>query len=334
MTRLPAEAQLDISILIATRNRAGLLQKSLHTIAQLDTNGISWEIIVVDNGSNDHTAEVLAEEKTLLPLVALHESKLGKNAALNHALAVAQGALYVFTDDDVIPDRNWLKSLLAAADRWRNDFIFGGQIVPLFPNDTPEWMQRADFPFASLAFAKYAPLETEGYVKIAPYGGNFAIRAEEMRGYRYCENIGPSGGNYVMGSETELLKRMAKAGARFVYVPSARVQHVIQSHETTLKSFMMRAYRAGRSFAKSSPHYGCPYLYGAPRYLWRQMFEYWLKHLINYNGSGQSRFENGYSLSFVRGMIYQYRVMATEKNETRQDADGLRDNAITSETEQ
>jgi hypothetical protein len=63
------------------------------------------------------------------------------------------------------------------------------------------------------------------------------------------------------------------------------------------------------------------------------MFEYWVKRVMNYNGSGQSRVESACSLSFVRGMIYEYRVMATEKSESRQHANALLDSTAASETE-
>ncbi|HVY62491.1 MAG TPA: glycosyltransferase, partial [Planctomycetota bacterium] len=60
---------LDASILIATRNRARLLEATLEHLRALDAGGLSFEAIVVDNGSTDETPSVLRHFAGRLPLV-------------------------------------------------------------------------------------------------------------------------------------------------------------------------------------------------------------------------------------------------------------------------
>jgi glycosyltransferase involved in cell wall biosynthesis len=98
-----------LSILLATRNRASLLESTLAHFGGLELRGIDWELIVADNGSTDKTADVLERAGKRLPLLALHEPAPGKNRAINRALAAGRGELLIFTDDDVEPDAGWVQ---------------------------------------------------------------------------------------------------------------------------------------------------------------------------------------------------------------------------------
>jgi glycosyltransferase involved in cell wall biosynthesis len=69
-----------------------------------------FEIIVVDNGSTDRTAEITRMHGALL----LHQPVRGPSAARNLGLARAQADIVLFTDADTVPSRRWLASLLAA----------------------------------------------------------------------------------------------------------------------------------------------------------------------------------------------------------------------------
>ena len=78
--------KLDLSVLIATRDRSKLLEATLDHLRYQDLLDIRWEVIVVDNGSVDDTPFVLTRAREQLPLVTLHEPRPGKNRALNSAL--------------------------------------------------------------------------------------------------------------------------------------------------------------------------------------------------------------------------------------------------------
>ena len=133
--------KVDIGVVIATRDRAPSLERTLDHLGRQVLPGISWEIIVIDNNSSDNTSLVLQRASNYLPLLHFHEEIPGKNRALNKALEFAGGELIVFTDDDVIPDGEWLASLVAATCRWPNDSIFGGRLIPRFPTSTAEWLR-------------------------------------------------------------------------------------------------------------------------------------------------------------------------------------------------
>jgi glycosyltransferase involved in cell wall biosynthesis len=106
-----------VSILIATRNRADDLRATLASLAETELPGGGGgpvELIVVDNGSSDHTAAVLEASRSRLgdklKFQWLTEPRPGKSRALNLGLRQARGAVLLFTDDDVRFPRLWMRA--------------------------------------------------------------------------------------------------------------------------------------------------------------------------------------------------------------------------------
>jgi len=104
------------SLLLATRNRRQQLRNCLKAIGRLQVPaGSELEILVVDNGSTDGTAEELATQARYqtpgLSLRSLNEPRPGKSRALNTGLRAATGEVLAFIDDDVEVDPDWLVGL-------------------------------------------------------------------------------------------------------------------------------------------------------------------------------------------------------------------------------
>ena len=87
-----------ISVVIATRDRAALLERTLDALCGQLSPGCPFEILVVDNGSVDATSAVVAAaaHRSHVPVVYLREEKPGKSHALNTAVAHARGDLLAF----------------------------------------------------------------------------------------------------------------------------------------------------------------------------------------------------------------------------------------------
>ena len=269
---------MDCTILLATRDRAASLDRTLQSIAAQEAPGLEWEVLVADNGSTDETGTVLERWAGQLPLRSVTEAVPGKNRALNRALGLARGRLLLFTDDDVIAGPGWIAAHAAAASRWPDHQIFGGSITPRFPPDPPGWALRP--PFVSVLFAAYDPGGPEGPTPELPFGPNYSLRAECMRGTGFDAAVGPNGSEYPMGGETELLRRLARAGARAVYVPAAAVEHMVRPEQLTERFALERARRFGRGLVRMGDVAWSPRrLFGAPRYLTRQLIEAWLARM-------------------------------------------------------
>lgn len=297
-----------ISVILATRNRASILRDTLESFRALDPPGCGWELIVGDNGSTDATQDLLSEMENCLPLTHFVEQTPGKNRCLNRAIDLAQGSLFLFTDDDVIADRRWLQEMEAVAARWPQHSIFGGKITARFPPGTPSWLPKVNWVGV---FATYSPAPGEGVVSVAPNGPNLMVRRSALGATRYDESIGPAGANYAMGSETELMNRLASEGHAFVYAPHAIVEHVIRPEQVTHRWLRGRARRHGRGVARLTGPFHGPVLLGAPRYLWRRLATDAVKIASTLVRPAPRRLEAQRKFYFTLGMIQEYRFMRT-----------------------
>lgn len=247
---------LDISVLIATYNRAEILRQTLESINHLDRDGLAVEFVVIDNNSSDHTKEIVKSFVDRLPIRYLFERRPGKNCALNKALnEVPLGKLVVFTDDDVNPRKDWLKAVVSASQRWPRYSVFGGRQFLIYPDgDIPEWARNPKI--TPLAFGWHdhgdeeRPYVQDGF----PFGANFWVRREVFAGgIHFDENIGPRPNGRSMGSETTFLKRLAEEGYSMVYCPGAVVGHRVQRKDISIANILRRAWRYGRGAALSRP---------------------------------------------------------------------------------
>jgi glycosyltransferase involved in cell wall biosynthesis len=299
---------MQVSVILATRDRANLLAGTLVELARQDTGRLTWEVIVVDNGSTDRTPEVLRTAAPTLPLVSVLEAQPGKNRALNRALDLARGELLLFTDDDVMPEPRWIAAMVGAADRWPTHGIFGGRIVPHFPPETPAWLRGHRF--TGTAYARFELPQGEGPMTKLPFGPNFMVRASAMGTHRYNEAVGPVGEDYVSGSETELLLRLTREGQHMVYVPGAVVGHVVRPDQLGVDWLLRRSYRLGRSSVELNFERleGRVPVAGVPLRVWGRLAKRWAYSLLGGFGDGQRRFEHAVEYHFLRGCIRQHRL--------------------------
>jgi len=291
-----ARRPLDVSVVIASCNRASILASTLSAVTRLATSGLQWELVVVDNGSHDATPVVLDRYRTQLPLVALAEPQRGKSYALNRALDAARGHLVVFTDDDVRPSPLWLTSLAAASRRRPEYSVLCGPIEPVYAKAPPDWLR--DHLFASMAFAKLSfAARREGPLPptTLPCGPNFAVRASALTGVRFRTDLGP-GTSCPLGDETEFLARLRARGHRILYVPSARVEHLVSADQVAITSLLRRAFQIGLGYAAVHPE------------AWPQMARAWhvrprvaLRWLRRLCRDQQTRFEAAAALCFCLG---------------------------------
>lgn len=307
MAETGPKPSLDASVLIATRDRADELVVTLRAMALLETEGLTWELIVVDNGSKDSTEDVLRAHLTELPLRVCAQLTPGKNHALSAGISMARGALLIFTDDDVTPSRGWVRELCSAARRWPADGIFGGPILPEFPSGTPDWIASPDFSYASIAYARYVPAQAEGPVQQAPFGGNIALRAGVLERFSFNPNIGPSGGDYAQGSEYELTRRMNDSGLRNIFIPDAEVVHRIRRDQVTAEWLSARAFRFGRGSERIHPTRARYELRGVPLELWWQIARGKLRTFAARNKSERDHLEVALESAYLDGRAVEYR---------------------------
>jgi glycosyltransferase involved in cell wall biosynthesis len=109
-----ADRAFDISVVIPTYKRPDLLQRCLEPLLEQSLPTDRYEVIVVDDGQTEDTralVENLAAATNGRPLLRYlrPEGTRGPAAARNRGWRAARGEVVAFTDDDTIPDVDWLR---------------------------------------------------------------------------------------------------------------------------------------------------------------------------------------------------------------------------------
>lgn len=280
---------LDISIVIATHNRASILSETLRHMTGLDCSGIDVEFVIVDNNSTDRTKEVVLEFSNRLPIRYLFEPRAGQNCARNRALAEARlGKIVAFTDDDVVPDKGWLKAIVSVSERWSGYDVFGGEIYIIWPpGQIPKWAEIPCVRGLNFAEHDYAESECEYAWGDYPFSGNFWVRRGVLAGGRkFDEAVAWQPRNRILATEAMFFQRLLRDGYVFLYSPKAVVGHRIMLEQLSLIYLLKRAYSGGRGVAHMQPLYRLRLLEEHP-VLWR---------LIRMGAIGRLAFSMGVSL--------------------------------------
>jgi len=243
---VPSTAQatdaLDATVLICTYNRADLLGHTLDSLARGHVRDLRWDVVVVDNNSNDGTREVVTSRigGFPVPLRYLFEPRQGKSNALNTGLAATEAALILFTDDDVRVSDGWLEaSCRPMLDDGAIDYT-GGPVMPMWERPCPAWLDqtRSDL-WGTLAILDYGdtPFVFEERRRV-PLGANMAVRRSLIdRIGGFDPDLGRRGNSLLGQEQAEFFCRSRAAGARGLYVPSMSLHHHVPAARLTRSYF-------------------------------------------------------------------------------------------------
>ncbi|MBM4329738.1 MAG: glycosyltransferase [Deltaproteobacteria bacterium] len=101
-----------ISVIIPTFNRADLLEQSLRSLVKQSLPGQHYEVIVIDDGSQDHTREICNKMQRALPLRYCYQENSGIAAAKNLGIFLSRAPILFFFDDDDVADEELLREHL------------------------------------------------------------------------------------------------------------------------------------------------------------------------------------------------------------------------------
>ncbi|APA68543.1 glycosyltransferase [Janthinobacterium sp. 1_2014MBL_MicDiv] len=258
---------------MATYNGAGTLPQVLQAYMGLRPPQGGWRLVIADNGSSDATADVIAAFRARLPLSSVYVARRGRSPALNDAVehALRHGGdgseLFVFGDDDALPERDWLCRLQDSARSHPGYALFGGAIVPAWRARPADWLLRLTP--VGLTWGITSPELRDGPVYPGlVWGANMAIRRRIFEaGARYDESIGPQGASYAMGSETRLNLEMHAAGNPSWFCPQARVAHIIRAPQVRRDWILRRAMLFGRGQCRLALPEASVELLGVPRWM-------------------------------------------------------------------
>jgi len=242
---------VEFSVIIPTYNRAPILADTLRALAGQSVcapdlaRGLSYEVIVVDDGSSDSTRSVVEERQSSFPvdLTYNYQENRKQGAARNRGASHARGSFLLFLGDDIVPrvdflQRHWearqtrgqtgedSKVVVIGYTTWgdglkvtpfmeyigEHGWQFGFSLIK-----DPESVPFNFFYTSNLSIGRRLFLDSGGF-------------NEEFQEYGW--------------EDIELSLRLSKSGTRLVFQESAVGRHI---HPTSIRSFVARQLRVGFS---------------------------------------------------------------------------------------
>lgn len=221
---------MDISIIVVNYNTKEMLLNCLRSIYE-NVAGFSYQLIVVDNGSQDGSAQAVRDRYPAARLIALSRN-LGFARANNLAISEAEGDYLGFVNSDAILERGALKALIDFMETVPQAGLACGQLLNSdgsrqnsfsnYPSLASELLNKS---MLKLLFPARYPSKRQDYSEPRPVeaviGAFFVARKQAV------DEVGVMDEEYFLFlEETDWSLRMARAGWGVYYLPQARAYHL------------------------------------------------------------------------------------------------------------
>jgi glycosyltransferase involved in cell wall biosynthesis len=237
-----------ISAIICTHNREQYLGAAIDSLLHQDFAG-EYEVIVVDNASNDRTREVVEARLSHPRLRYVHESVLGLSVARNTGATQSLSPILAYLDDDAVASSQWLQVLHDAFQQDERLAIAGGKVTLLWAEgmEPPRWLS------SGLAgnLGAYDLGDATVYIDrpgLTPRGLNYSVRQsflEQIGGFDL--NLGRVGKNLLSNEELMMTERALELGWQVAYLPEAIVAHNVAPERVRRAWFLNRGWWQGIS---------------------------------------------------------------------------------------
>jgi GT2 family glycosyltransferase len=218
-----------LSVAIATYNR---LDDLIHCVEEL-LNGpvIPAEVIIIDQSDDDNNHLIQKQfVKSIIPLKYVHQEQRGLSVSRNTAINLAGYPFIAFTDDDCVPDKNWVEAISKSFLLMPIPDIVCGRVIPYGPKiegkyaiSTRDRLQRSDYQGRTVPWC-------------IGTGGNCAIRTDLFtRIGVFNEQLG-AGSPGKAAEDVEFIYRSLIQGVQIRYEPEAVIYHKWQNRERRFRS--------------------------------------------------------------------------------------------------
>lgn len=237
--------RMEISVIIATYNRAEMLNNALESLCNQTLDKKMYEIIVIDNNSTDDTRSVVNKFLRYGNIRYYLENRQGVSHARNSGCGYSRGDYLAFMDDDARANPDWLETAITCFKNIRpSPAGAGGPIYPFFVSPRPKWFKE-EYEIRSGGAAPRFLMRGESFS-----GSNMIFRKEFFYEYgSFNAKLGPIGNRFALGEETELFDRAWRAGAEnsFFYSPKLIMFHVVPRHKMTVSYKFKRNFASGQA---------------------------------------------------------------------------------------
>lgn len=245
--------KMNVTVILCTYNRCRSLQTTLDSVsASQMPDSVDWNVLVVDNNSNDDTRAVVHEYMRKLPgrFHYLFEARQGKSYALNSGIREARGEILAFLDDDVTVEPTWLQNLTAPVQS--GEWIgAGGRIRSTDSAALPEWLAlEGACGLGGVLCGLFDGGDVPCELDRAPNGSNMAFHRRVFEKYDcFRTDMGPSPDGKIPrpNEDTEFGRRIMAAGERLRYEPGAIIYHPVLQERLRKDYFLSWWFDYGRA---------------------------------------------------------------------------------------
>ena len=215
--------QADMTVAISTMERPSALARCIRAL--LDGDTLPAELVIIDQSTDDATERVVrqvASSHTASSAVRVgyvRQPRLGLAASRNAAIAASTRPIVAFTDDDCVPDADWLTAITSTFETDQNVDVVTGRILPLGP-------EQPGLHAVSLR-PSCMPMRFGG--RSLPWvvgsGANVAVKREWLKhvgGFDERLGVGSPG---LAAEDMDFLYRLVAAHATVQYEPRAVMFH-------------------------------------------------------------------------------------------------------------
>ena len=302
-------SETRVSIIICTCNRADHLRLTLASMASVCVpKTMPTELIVVDNASTDHTAEVVRSCRLPNMIVrCIHEPKRGLSHARNTGIVRTEGKIILFTDDDVRPPKNWLLMMVDPILSGEADVVGGG--LTMAEHLKRFWMETTHIATLSCTDA-YDKASFTGII-----GGNMGFsRSVISKVPAFDTELGA--GALGFSEESLFTHQATKAGFRSKVMLHIAMEHHFDPSRLTRASFMKAAVNSGRSQAYLAHHWEHQVISDASIRFAKLRLRAFYHRLRHARRSPKLDFMPGWEISLIHQLSY-YRQYLTERKRRR-----------------
>lgn len=224
---------MQLSFIIPVHNAEKTLRSCLDSILSLKLDPAEREILVVNNGSTDLSAEILSEYDEVYTLTYAWASR---SKARNTGAMHARGKWCVFVDADVELEASWAQEMMAAISQNQAQ-VFHGPIIPA-NTDGQEGLNRYRY---HLAHEKTGGTFSLYFINVreSPMINSAVCVYERKLFYE----LGGFDEALERHEDIDLSKRASLISTKFHYVAKARA--FVHYHDQGWWSYAVRAFREG-----------------------------------------------------------------------------------------
>ena len=235
--------ELKLSVVVPTFNRAETLRETIRHLAEQELDPTCYEVIIVDDGSPDHTRQVVEELVPAVPfrLSYLHHPNHGAGYTTNRGLRLARAPVVLLIADDIFMSPQALRAHLAMHEANPDPQVAVlGRVLQSPTMGQSVFLRTWDlFRFSDFEGQTELPYHRFWVCNISAKR-EFLLRDGGCREHR--GRAGPAAHH-----DTELGYRLHQRGLRILYSPEALGYH---HHIVSLTQACARNYQMGLNFGE------------------------------------------------------------------------------------